>query len=481
MKALIHRWKKVVAGVSGLALATVVLLIVVLSANRAGEARAENGHEGHGGAEPPVVTVVKAEPGGIERTTTQPGTLRAFEHVELYAKVPGYLKGQDVDIGSEVKRGQILARIDAPELEKDKDHALAALAHARAQKLQMQAHLTAAKADLETAKLVIGQREAEARRAASNLRYRLKAFERVQTLLKQSSVSARLVDEEYDRKDAARAWKDAAELGVGTARADVKTKEAKVAGAEADLKAAVANIDVAQAALERAEIFVGFTEIRSKLNGLVVVTERNYHNGDYIRPGDRGAQRPLLVLQRRDKMRLIVLVPDADVPYCNPGDPVTFSIGTLPAEENKEFLSGRYKVSRISYSQSQKSRTMRVEVDVPNPKRILRDGMYGEVTIHLEPARKDAVHVPSSALRRVEEQGHKRVHLYVVREGKARRLEVRLGTDNGNIAEVLTGGPAADQLRAGEVVIDHPGCDLQDGSPVHTVARQQGPAPAPAH
>jgi len=327
MKAQKHRLRTVVASLTGLGLVAVVLLGIVLYANRIGEARADDGRE-HGGPEVLTVTVVEAEPGGIERTTTQPGTLRAFEHVELYAKVSGYLKEQNVDIGSEVKKGQVLARIDAPELQKDRDHAVAVLEHARAQKAQMEAHLTAARADLETAKLVVGQKEAESRRAASNLRYRLKAFERIRTLLKESSVSAKLVDEEYDRKDAARAWKDAAELGVGTARADVKTREAKVAQAQADLKAAVANIDVAQAALDRAELFVGFTSIKSRLSGLVMVTDRNYHNEDYIRPGDRGAQKPLLVLQRRDKMRLIVQVPDVDVPYCNPGDEVRFSIGT---------------------------------------------------------------------------------------------------------------------------------------------------------
>jgi len=121
---------------------------------------------------------------------------------------------------------------------------------------------------------------------------------------------------------------------------------------------------------------------------------------------------------------------------------------------------------------------MRVEVDVPNPRRNLRDGMYGEVTIRLDPARKDAVHVPSAALRRVEEEGQKRVYLFVVREGKAHRLEVKLGIDNGNVAEVLTGGEAGDRLRARELVIDHPSADLQEGSVVHAVRKKQGRAPA---
>src|SRR5262245_40424653 len=56
--------------------------------------------------------------GGIERTTVQPGTLQAFESAALYAEVSGYLKTQTVDIGSRVEKGQVLATIDVPELDK---------------------------------------------------------------------------------------------------------------------------------------------------------------------------------------------------------------------------------------------------------------------------------------------------------------------------------------------------------------------------
>jgi HlyD family secretion protein len=474
MKPKNNRLRRLLAIVAGIALLGGLLLVTVLYVNNAGQARAQNGHGGHETSEPLTVTVVKAKPGGIERTTTQPGTLRAFEHVEIYAKVSGYLKDQNVDIDSTVKKGQLLARIYAPELEKDRKHAEAQLEQSKAQKAQMLAHVAAAKAELKAAESLINQRKAEIKRTVANLHYREKQFTRVGVLVKYKSVDQKLVDEVFDQLEAALAWKDAAKAGKETAEADLKAKEAKVEQAKADLKAAEASIDVAQSALDRAKIFEGFTEIRSEYDGKV--TERNYHNGNFIRPGDRGAQLPILVVQRRDKMRLIVQIPDVDVPYCNAGDPVTFSISTLPDEENKEFLSGKYKLSRLSNSQNQKSRTMRAEVDVPNPEGLLRDGMYGEVTIRLEPARKDAVHVPSSALRREESKGKKKVCLFVVREGKARRLDVRVGTDNGNEAEILPGGQAADRLRAGDLVINHPSQDLQDGAQVQVAENKQSPA-----
>lgn len=62
-----------------------------------------------------IVEVIKPKPGGLERSTTLPGTVIAFESAQLFAKVPGYLKSQVVDIGDAVHQGQVLAEIDSPE------------------------------------------------------------------------------------------------------------------------------------------------------------------------------------------------------------------------------------------------------------------------------------------------------------------------------------------------------------------------------
>src|SRR3954467_14024924 len=67
----------------------------------------------------PRVDVVHPRTGGLVRQTSQPGSIHAFESVDMYAKVSGFLKTQEVDIGDRVKRGDVLAVIDAPELEKD--------------------------------------------------------------------------------------------------------------------------------------------------------------------------------------------------------------------------------------------------------------------------------------------------------------------------------------------------------------------------
>jgi len=390
MRLLRQRSGKAWLGAAGIAVVAVVLGVLWIARGRPPEAYAQEHDDGKATSETVDVRVVKVKAGGLERTTTQPGTIRAFEYEGLYPKVSGFLVKQKVDIGSPVKKDEILAEIDAPELLKDKEHAEAALEQAKSQKEQMLAHLTTAKAELHTAHVVVDQRKAESKRAEANLHYRDKQYVRVKQLEEFGSVDQRLVDEQHDQLETAVAWKETAAIQVEAARADVKAKEAKVEQAKADIKAAEANIRVADSALQRAVVFVEFTKIRSHYDG--VVTVRNYHNGNFIKSGDQGAQLPVLVVQRQDKMRLIIQVPDSDSSLCDPGDPVDFTINALP------YKFPRFKVTLISNSQDQKTRTMRVEVHIDNKDGRLRDGMYGDATIHLQKGRNDAFRVPASAL-----------------------------------------------------------------------------------
>jgi RND family efflux transporter MFP subunit len=414
---------------------------------------------------PLTVRVIRPQVGGIVRTTTQPGNLEPYEYENLYAKVPGFLMKEKVDIGTVVKQGDLLAEIEAPELHKDRLHAKAALAQANSQVKQMDAHVDAAKAELEAAKILIDQRQAEVKRAVSNLTFREKRYDRIKMLADYKSVELSLLDEQRDQLDAAQAWKDAAMAGVHSAVADVEAKKAKVMQAQADLEAAKANVQVAEATLQKAQVFVQFTKIRSHYDG--VITARNYHDGDFIKTGSPG-ELPLFTVQCVNMMRLVVWLPDFDVPFCREGDPVDFTISTLPQLKLPQF-----KVSRMSRSQDLKTKAMRIEVDVPNDQDLLRDGMYGAVTIHFKHFQdeqkdlvKSAVTVPASALRN---EGS-RVLAFVVRDKIVHQVAVQLGTNNGTVAEVLTG------LHAEDDVINHPSAQLQDGMEVRVVSQRVAPA-----
>src|SRR5438132_5958194 len=212
------------------------------------------------------VKVIKPKLGGMERLTTQPGTIRAFDYEDVYAKVSGFLVNQHVDIGSAVTEGQVLAEIDAPELVKEEQLAAANVEQAKAQIKQMEAHKETVVAELDAAKFLVVQRKAEKIRAVAYLDFRRKKHQRYVALLKDGVLQEDFVDEQLEQLEAARSARDAADAAVNTASADVAAKKAKIAQAEADLAAAAANLKVAEATLGKAQVFVGFTKVTTHYN-----------------------------------------------------------------------------------------------------------------------------------------------------------------------------------------------------------------------
>lgn len=400
------------------------------------------------------VQVVRPKAGGLERFTVQPATVQSFEFIGLFAQVSGVLEKQNVDIGSKVKKGQLLAEILAPELIKEQAQAIALLEQARAQVTQAEKRVIAATAELESTKKLVKQREFEKNSKLSYFDFRSKELKRFKELVKTDVIDARTLDEENDRCQAAESAKDAAIAAVETANFDVKTKEAKLEQVKADVTAANANVRVAEASLGKADVFVKFTKIVAPFNG--IISKRNYNNGDFIRLADRGGQLPLLVVQRRDKMRVIVQIPDTDAPFVNEDNPAELRIASLGKH-------GIFKgtVSRLAYVEDEKSRTMQVEVDLDNKNRYLRHGMYGEMTIHLQGTAEKAFSLPASCVRR-DEGTESPNYVFVVRENIAHKIEVKVDFNNALRAEVVEG------LDAGDWVVTNPN-GLVDGARVEVI------------
>jgi RND family efflux transporter MFP subunit len=395
------------------------------------------------------VEVILPKKGEMDRTTSQPGSVQAFESVNLYAGVPGYLKKLNVDIGDRVKAGQVLAVVDVPELEKKVQQFAATVEQARSRVVQMQARVVSAKAELEAAQAAVPQAEATARSKAHELVFREKQLKRFRELLVTKSIDERLVDEQIERRDAAQEAEIAAREAVISARARVTATQAKIAQAEADVKEAEAEVKVAQAELEKEQVLVQFATLTAPFDG--VVTKRNFFRNDYIRAASEGgSQVPLLTVQRTDLFRVVVQVPDRDVPYCKPGDPAVVEIDALPG------ASFPAKVARLSNSEDVETRLMHVEIDLPNPTGKIRDGMYGRVTITLE--QSNFLSIPPSCLVGRVKDGKGTV--YVVRGGVAHRVPVQIGQDNGLRVAILSG------LRADDRVILSPGSKVEDGVPV---------------
>ena len=411
-----------------------------------------------------LVEVAQPHQGGVERTTTQAGSVHAFEYASLYSKVSGYLKVQNVDIGDRVKLGQLLAVIEDPEVDKAVEQNRASLDQAQAKVKVAESKIRSAQAAKDASEALVKQAETMVAAKIPNAELQKKQLARIAGLVSDNAVEAKLQDEQQDRYDVATADVGVARAEVLSARAEVINKEALVEGARADLIEAKANVEVAQANLGRAKVMQEYTKITSPYDG--VVTLRSFHRGDFIRSASEGGSVPVLAVATTNLMRVVVPVPDTDVPYVNKGDKATLQMAALPG------MTFTGVVSRFSETEDADSRNMRTEIDLPNLDGRLREGMYGRVTLLLQAASSQSVTIPSSGL--LDQTGKGEGHVYVVKDGKAHKVKVHVGNDNGVETEILSGLSPTDR-----VIVSYNG-SVEEGTPVHSEEKKAA-APAAAH
>ncbi|HEY5315649.1 MAG TPA: efflux RND transporter periplasmic adaptor subunit, partial [Pirellulales bacterium] len=324
------------------------------------------------------VETISPSAGGIIRKTVQPGSVHSFESAELFAKVSGFLKSQNVDIGSIVKRGELLAEIDVPELAQQLDRDKAEQRQAEADVALAQSQIETAIAERQAAEAYVTQAEASVKRSQADREYHEKQYRRIGDLSRLNSIEKRLVDEEFSQLQSAEAGELTARSAVVTAKAQVTTAAARIDRAESELLVSKAKLDVMRAEVAKTATLLSYTRITSPYDGLV--TYRGFHRGAFIRAADQGGEEPLFRVDRTDLVRVVVLVPDRDVPFTQAGDRALVLLDALPGKPFKG------KVARVAGTEDPLSRTMRVEVDVPNADGVIRNGMYGQVEIELEPA-----------------------------------------------------------------------------------------------
>jgi RND family efflux transporter MFP subunit len=379
---------------------------------------------------PAVVRVVKPQQGGLERLSTLPGRVQAFEKVDLAAAVSGWLKDVSVDIGDRVKKGQLLAEIGAPLLELDVKQATAAVQQAKGAVREAEARVATARAGVEAAESGVARVEAELAAARDTVSFRQQQLKRVKDLFETKSIDRSALDEKESETAAAQGQVAAATAAVKAARTAVDVQKSNVAQAEAGLKSAAANLEAAEVALEKAQYTRGLTRIVSPVDG--VVSRRNAADGQYVQPGGPGAAEPLLTVERIDRVRVVTEVPERDVPLTRPGVPVTLSLSALPDVRFRDL-----KVTRVGFVEDPKTSTMRVEIDVPNPQDQLRPGMYAQATLDLGPGPRDAFRLPSSAV--FTPPASPGWAVYVVRGGTAHLTPVHVNRRQGDETEIDSG------------------------------------------
>jgi RND family efflux transporter MFP subunit len=280
------------------------------------------------------------------------------------------------------------------------------------------------------------------------------------------AIDAKLADEQEDQYQAAISAELAAAESVGAARQKEAAARARVQQAQADLRYAEAEVATARARLEKSQVLLAYTVIRAPYSG--VVTKRNFHPGDFVRSADSGGERvPLLAVERTDVMRVIIQVPERDVPFVHRGDPAVVEVDALPGIVFKTDETNKVEVSRLAASEDPHTRMMRTEVHIQNPDGKLRRGMFGRVTLILQRGAPDALRIPSAALTGKADGGKGLVR--VVRDGKVSLVPVRYSVDSGSEIEILSGLTPADRI------IVRSSDPVDEGTPVTVVESKSPP------
>jgi HlyD family secretion protein len=390
---------------------------------------------------PPEVTVVCPAYATLEWTVRQPGSIEAFEETSIVPKIAGYVQKWSVDIGDRVKKGDVLVQLWVPDLEAELKQREVEIQQARKTLEVAEAHISSAASAVEEAKAALG-------RARANLSFWQKHFQRI------SKLDRSVIDQQV--KEETRNQLQSAEAGA-------KEAEARVARAEADRQESEAarnkdrvDVAVAEAARDKMQTLVDYATITAPFDG--VVTQRTINTGDFVQPPAGAPMVPLYVLHRRDLMRVFVDVPESDAVWIKDGALARIRV---PILQDREFDG---KVRRMSYSLKRQTRTLRAEIDLPNPDDLLRSGMYAYASILVE--RSNTLTLPASA---VSTQGDVNEgyedFCYLWENGKVRRTSIRIGLRGEGRVEVLKkrGQAGWEDFTGEERVIERGLSSLSDG------------------
>src|ERR1700676_5306180 len=251
----------------------------------------------------PTVDVVHPTKGAPQQQVVLPGEIHAWYQAPTYARVNGYLKNWYFDFGAQVKKGQVLADIDTPEID---------------------AELTAAKAKLNAASAAVKARDAEAQFAKTT----------------------------YER------WRDSPRGVVSVQEQDAK--QADYQSGTARLNAAKADMAVAQADVDRLESLQAFKQVVAPFDG--VVTARETDIGALINAGSNGTARELFSVADIHKVRIYVKVPQRQAANIHRG--LTAEL-RLPQYPGKVFTAKATTTSR-SVNTSSRTLLVELQADNPD-------------------------------------------------------------------------------------------------------------------
>ena len=351
------------------------------------------------------------------------GSLAANEQTDVAPETSGKVAAVGVDIGSSVRKGQMLVKLEDADF-KDRVE-------------QAQAQVDQAKATLEQNRAKIGLRpgqkfnpenvpEVAAARAALDLAE--KNLRRYEKLVESGDISRANYDAQKSQRD------QAAEQYQALIH-QAQQNYAAVANSQASVEAAQTNLSLAKRNLT-------YTIVSAPMAGYV--SDRPANIGQYISP-----QQKVATIVSLNPLRVRIDVPEQAIPQIRVGESVSVSVTAYPDRS----FSGR--VARLSPSVTASSRTLTVEADVDNPNAELKPGQFATVRILL-PQSAPAVLVPQRALRQISGA----TYVFVIKNGFAQQRLVQPGQTEGDLVELKSG------IAADEVVATSSVDQLSDGAAV---------------
>ena len=360
----------------------------------------------------PIATasVAAVTRGDLSSTLTVAGEFEPYQEVELHAKVSGYVRRINVDIGDRVKRGEVLAVLEVPELN---------------------AQVAASKAQIQRSQSEIARSQSEVAFAQADYSAVHAAYTRLSEAAKRRP--GLIAEQELD-----------------DARAKDQDAEAKINVAKSALEATQGQLAVSKADNQRVQSLEDYSIVTAPFNG--VVTMRSADVGSLIQAGTASETQsePVVKLAQSDLLRLRMPVPEEDVDYIHIGGEMSIRVKAT----GKTFPG---KVIRFSRELNTSTRTMLAEVDVPNPGLALTSGMYAETTITLQ-HKSGVLMVPAGAV--VNPSGSAYV-LVVDSQNKVAKVPVAVGIQGAHMVEITKG------LSDGQSVIVSGQTNYEAGQVVH--------------
>src|ERR1700756_5755450 len=355
--------------------------------------------------QPPYVAVARAKRVTISNSLSIAGQFLPYQNVDLHAKVAGYIRQINVDIGDRVRRGQVLAVLEIPEVLAQVDEA--------------QASVRRAEDEIQRARSYVLRAEAEHDALHAD--------------------AARLASAADDRPGLI------AQQEIDNASAKDRASQAQVDAAKSALGAAEQQLAVAKADQQHYSALIDYAKITAPYDG--IVTWRFSDTGALVQAGtSTSSGLPIVTLAQISVLRLRIPAPESLASKVRMGD-----IADVHVQATGEHFMGR--VTRFTDSLDTSTRTMQVEIDVLNPHYHLQPGMYADVHLTANNV-PNALTIPVEAVRRSDDGASV---LVVNAQNRVEARDVKLGIDSTNSVQILSGLSQGEQVIVGNLGAYHPG------------------------